>query len=69
SREELIELDNGKPPSPGLSGIGITNVRERIELYFGPSYGVSFESTKGEGTVATIRLPAIGGNGRGTGDT
>ena len=57
--KELSEIYTSKPISKGLGGIGIANVRERIQLYFGAAYGVTFESVKGEGTVATIRLPAL----------
>lgn len=40
------------------SGVGVRNVQERIRLYFGDSYGLSFESELEVGTVVTIRLPA-----------
>ncbi|MGB7537329.1 MAG: sensor histidine kinase [Anaerolineales bacterium] len=56
---ELSELNHSKPTSKGPGGVGVTNVRERIQLYFGASYGVAFESVMGEGTIATIRLPAL----------
>ena len=57
--QELSELYTARPTSKGSGGIGVNNVRERIQLYFGASYGVTFESVKGEGTVVTIRLPAL----------
>jgi two-component system sensor histidine kinase YesM len=53
-REGLIE------PRPG-NGVGVLNVQERIHVYFGLEYGVSFESSPGAGTIATIRIPAIAG--------
>jgi two-component system sensor histidine kinase YesM len=56
--QELSKLFNPRPASKGPGGVGVINVHERIQLYFGASYGVTFESTKGKGTVATIRLPA-----------
>lgn len=40
-----------------LSKIGINNVHERIQLYFGKEYGLSYSSTLGEGTKAYIRVP------------
>lgn len=40
-------------------GYGIRNVDQRIKLYFGNSYGISYESTLGIGTTATITLPLI----------
>ena len=43
------------------NGVGLQNVHERIRLYYGAAYGLSFESEPGKGTVVTIRLP--GGKG------
>jgi two-component system sensor histidine kinase YesM len=40
-------------------GVGVRNVQERIALYFGPEYGLAFESTPGVGTTATIRIPLV----------
>ncbi|NOU88727.1 HAMP domain-containing protein [Paenibacillus sp. LMG 31460] len=39
-------------------GVGVTNVNERIRLYFGEPYGLSFKS-QGEGTEVTICIPII----------
>ncbi len=41
------------------SRVGIRNVNERIHLYFGPSYGLSFRNNNGTGTIVDIRLPVI----------
>lgn len=41
------------------NGYGIRNVDQRIKLFFGESYGVSYESELGVGTTATITLPLI----------
>lgn len=38
-------------------GIGISNVRRRIHLHYGPQYDIAFESEVGVYTVATITLP------------
>jgi two-component system sensor histidine kinase YesM len=43
------------------SGVGVRNVDERIKLYFGKEYGLEFESGD-DGTIVTIRLPAVEGN-------
>ena len=40
------------------NGVGLQNVHERIRLYYGAAYGLSFESEPGKGTVVTIRLPS-----------
>ena len=38
---------------------GLYNVNERIRLNFGEKYGISIESTYGEGTVVSIILPYV----------
>lgn len=38
--------------------IGIKNVHDRIQFYFGESYGIEITSQVGEGTTVVIRLPA-----------
>lgn len=52
----LTENETGKDH---FSGIGIKNVKERIELYFGPEYGVEIESLKGYFTTVTIKLAEL----------
>lgn len=42
-----------------LSGIGINNVHNRIQLLFGSSYGVRIESEPGYGTSIRITLPLM----------
>lgn len=46
-------------PSKKGSGIGIKNVNERIQLYYGKDYGVEIETEPDEGTKITIYQPAI----------
>ena len=41
------------------SGIGVFNVNERVQLEYGPSYGVRYQSEPGKGTLATIRIPYV----------
>jgi two-component system sensor histidine kinase YesM len=45
-------------------GYGVNNVKERIRLFYGEEYGVSFESKPGVGTRVTIVVPVLskGGN-------
>ena len=40
---------------------GLYNVNERIRLNFGEKYGLTLESTYGEGTVASLSLPYMEG--------
>ena len=42
------------------SGLGLKNVHQRIRLYCGSPYGLSFSSVPGEGTTVTVRLPRQG---------
>ena len=39
------------------SGVGLRNVNERIQLYFGKEYGLKILSQPDEGTLARIHLP------------
>ncbi|MCL6591719.1 MAG: sensor histidine kinase [Firmicutes bacterium] len=43
--------------NPNRSGVGIRNVDERLKLSFGPDYGLTLESSKGEGTTVSLRIP------------
>lgn len=52
-------LSGGQPPRKGFHSIGVRNVEERIQYYFGKQYGLSIQSLPGEGTTVEIRLPAI----------
>lgn len=63
-QERLAGKKIDTPQDPNLlhSGLGVHNVDERIKLYFGPSFGLSFESAEDVGTTVRIRLPAIQGD-------
>ena len=41
------------------SGIGFRNVHRRIQLAFGPAYGLTILSEPDAGTTVRIRLPAL----------
>ncbi|MBT2291882.1 sensor histidine kinase [Paenibacillus albidus] len=43
-------------------GFGLLNVHHRLRLYFGEGFGVQLESTEGEGTRVSIRIPKNRGN-------
>ena len=49
-------LDKGVKPQNHRS-IGIYNVNERIKLYYGSEYGITFTSTLGIGTTAVVTIP------------
>lgn len=38
--------------------IGIKNVHDRIQFYYGESYGIEVQSHIGTGTTITVRMPA-----------
>ncbi len=59
--EQAKSLLSDKPHVSSVrgSGIGVKNVHERIRLYFGEEYGLRIQSEPDEGTVVSIRLPAI----------
>ncbi|MDT8297565.1 MAG: sensor histidine kinase [Spirochaetaceae bacterium] len=54
----LDKIDDEEVQEKGNSGTGVRNVHERIRLYFGPEYGLDYESRNGVGTTISIRIPA-----------
>lgn len=42
-----------------VTGIGLSNVDERIRVEYGPGYGISIENAEGQGTRVTYTLPVI----------
>ena len=61
--ERLEQLENGIYQQKQGS-FGLWNVHQRIRLYCGDPYGLSFESTPGEGTTVTVTLPGNGVNSK-----
>ena len=61
--EELVEqlLSPNGPAVSGAkgSGIGFRNAHQRIQLTFGPDYGLTILSEPDSGTTVRIRLPAL----------
>lgn len=55
--EEVVEALLIRPVSKTTGGFGIQNIQERIQLNYGPLYGLSFSSLPGNGTTVWIRLP------------
>jgi len=53
----LFESEPGRRRNQG--GIGVLNVHERIQLYYGQEYGLKFISMPGEGTTVQIWLPLV----------
>ncbi len=57
SEETLKNILTGHVKSEKGSGVGLRNVHERIQLYFGSEYGVKVESELEEGTIVKIWIP------------
>lgn len=54
-----FELEqNALPIREKFSGIGLSNVDERLKLYYGEAYGLKVISQVSVGTICTIHLPA-----------
>ncbi|MNI53393.1 putative sensor-like histidine kinase [compost metagenome] len=48
--------------SSKFSGIGLTNINDRLKLHFGEGYGLTFESGETEGVAVTVRIPFLKGD-------
>ena len=58
-RARVARLLDRACPDAKSGGVGVRNVDERIKLYFGDGFGLTFESTRHVGTTANVWLPAI----------
>jgi two-component system sensor histidine kinase YesM len=54
NQEPLMTLDANI-----VSGIGLRNVHQRIQLHYGIEYGIKVESAEGVGTKVTMRIPLL----------
>jgi len=60
SENEIEDLlDNNIKNKAQFSGIGVNNVKDRIQLHFGEKYGLNIESLKGYFTTVKINLPEV----------
>lgn len=57
--KEVLENVLIRPISKQSGGFGIRNIQERIQLNYGPHYGLSFTSLSDGGTTVRIRLPKL----------
>ena len=59
TEEQIRNLFNSHAKKTnGLSAVGVPNVKERLELYYGEKGGMKYDSSSG-GTTVTVFLPAI----------
>lgn len=56
-RDELESLKYNLSTNSLTDTIGIYNVQARIRLHYGEKYGISIDSTYGEGTTITLSIP------------
>ncbi|WP_229753208.1 cache domain-containing sensor histidine kinase [Paenibacillus segetis] len=54
---KLKSLLNPTAVTEGGRGVGVRNVQERIKLYYGSQYGLTYHSILGVGTTVYIRIP------------
>ncbi|MBX4147814.1 cache domain-containing sensor histidine kinase [Paenibacillus lautus] len=57
SKVETLLISTGSQHS--RNSVGIANVHQRIQLYFGAEYGLSYTSEPGAGTNVTVLIPAV----------
>ena len=58
SQERLAAVFAHKSDEAGRKPrIGLYNVQQRIQLFYGPEYGIEIQTEEGKGTVCKISLP------------
>ncbi len=58
SEDEILRLETSNYDYVRFGGYGVKNVIERIKLFYGEEYGLSYKSLNGNGTSVEIRIPA-----------
>lgn len=53
-------MAKGRRASDGKSGIGLSNIHERLIRMYGPEYGLKIDSEPGRGTTVMVRVPFHG---------
>jgi two-component system sensor histidine kinase YesM len=59
SEEQIAAILDAGGTARQRRRVGVRNVHERIQLYFGDDYGLRFSSEVGRGTVVEIHLPRV----------
>ncbi|MNI84584.1 hypothetical protein D3C73_1415010 [compost metagenome] len=54
--QAIEQVLNDESPNP-VSGYGIRNIKQRVQLHFGSQYGISYAPRQAGGTVVTVKLP------------
>lgn len=56
---EIRQFDGTSAREAAGAGIGLYNVHKRIQVRFGPQYGIQIDSREGEGTTVKVLLPLL----------
>ena len=59
SAERLEALRQGLSQPSDVAGIGLRNVHERLQIYFGPEYGLTIDSQEDQGTCVSLSIPCL----------
>lgn len=59
AKEEMKERSLGAEDSRKASGIGLRNVHQRIQLFYGEAYGIEVQSEAGSWTKVSMVLPKV----------
>jgi len=57
--QQILDNTGGEGQKQKFSGIGLSNVNERLKLRYGEKYGISISSQVGSGTIVDLMLPII----------
>lgn len=57
TEEQLAKIFEKRETDTRRNGVGVLNVHERIQLYFGREYGLRFYSEPNMGTTVEVRIP------------
>ena len=57
TEEQLSKIFEKRETDTRKNGVGVLNVHERIQLYYGKEYGLRFRSEEGLGTIVEVHIP------------
>lgn len=57
--DDGVGISEQKPTEPSGSGIGISNVRERLKVIYGRDFSLSIDSRPGKGTAIRFEIPEL----------
>ncbi|MDR1642592.1 MAG: sensor histidine kinase [Clostridiales bacterium] len=62
TEEKIAEVMGRTPDDTSVGiGIGVSNVNRRMQLLYGPEYGIQMSGAPDQGTTTLLRIPAKGG--------